>query len=255
MRAKVLQMCRTRHTLQGKFWGCYSRQHDGKVLASALTSASELAEKGVGGGSTLWLLTPQFFETPKSILSSTSTGSPPQQKKVLVYTGFCCAASSDAGGRNWLTALSLDHHPTREKRSVSPTRTVTIYDGVISLFPPPFPKYSQCTFSPPTFRANAQLRKTTASSGRMERQWGHRVAATAPDTDFLEIYLLEPGVAPSLLCWLWTLEHCSSKCSPWTSSIDFTGESGRRADLRLTPAPLIQNLYVNVTPRWSTCVY
>lgn len=169
--------------------------------------------------------------------SATSTGSPPPpQKKVLVYTGFCCAASSDAGGRNWLTALSLDHHPTREKRSMSPTRTVTIHDGVISLFPPPFSKYSQCTFSPSNIQSKctAQEDNSLFREG-MERKWGHRVAATAPDTDFLEIYLLEPGVAPSLLCWLWTLEHCSSKCGPWSSSIDFTGESSRRAESQTLP--------------------
>ena len=95
------------------------------------------------------MLTPQFLPSLKHLSqysSATSTGIPPAKKKILVYTGFCCAAPSDAGGMNWFTVLSLDHLPIREKHSVSPTRTVAIHDGIIFL-PPPFPKYSQCIFS------------------------------------------------------------------------------------------------------------
>ena len=203
-----------------------SRQQDGKVLASASK-----------GGNTLGLLTPQFFPSLKH-LSYLHWYTPRPQKNVLVYTGFSCAAPSDAGGRNWFTVLSLDHLPAREKHSVSPRRTVTIHDGIIFL-PPPLPKYSQCTFSPSNIQSKctAQEDNSLFREG-MERKWGHRVAATAPNTDFLEIYLPGPGVAPSVLCWLWTLyprEHCSSKCGPWTSSIDFTWESCRKAESQTLP--------------------
>ena len=222
------------------------RQQDGIVLASALPLLSSWQKKGggEGGGSTLWLLTPQFFPSLKHLSqysSDTSTGtSPPaaRKKNVLVYNGFYCAAPSDAGGRNWFTVLSLDHLPAREKHSVSPTRTVTIHDGIIFLRHP-FPKYSQCTFSPSNIQSKctAQEDNSLFREG-MERKWGHRVAATAPNTDFLEIYIPGPGVAPSVLCWLWTLyprEHCSSKCGPWTSSIDFTWESCRKAESQTLP--------------------
>ena len=107
-----------------------------------------------------------FFKTPKSILFSyLHCYTPPPQTKVLVYTGFCCAAPSDAGGRNWFTVLSLDHLPAREKHSVSPTRTVTIHDGIIFL-PPPFPKYSQCIFS----SSNIQSKCTAQEDNSLFRE-------------------------------------------------------------------------------------
>lgn len=90
--------------------------------------------------------------------------------------------------------LSLDHLPAREKHRVSPTRTVTIHDGIIFL-PPPFPKYSQCTFSPSNIQSKCTAQEDNSLFWEgMERKWGHRVAATVPNTDFLEIYLLGPGL-------------------------------------------------------------
>ena len=140
------------------------------MLASALPVLGSWQKKVGGWWEQLQIAYPSvhsFFETPKSILFSYLHWytPPPPKKNVLVYTGFCCAAPSDAGGRNWFTVLSLDHLPAREKHSVSPRRTVTIHDGIIFL-PPPLPKYSQCTFSP----SNIQSKCTAQEDNSLFRE-------------------------------------------------------------------------------------
>lgn len=70
------------------------------------------------------------------------------KKKVLVCSGFCCAAPSDAEGRNWLILLSLDHCPAMGKCGLPPRKKVTIQDGAISFLLLPSSSTHNAHFSP-----------------------------------------------------------------------------------------------------------
>ena len=175
-----------------------------------------------------------FFETLKSTLFNHLHYW--QKKKVLVCTGFCCAVPSDAGGENWLILLSLDHG----EMQLATEKGQLLYmmgQSPSFLFLPA--STHNARFLPPKFRANAQPRKIIASSRwGWEGSGGTELQPQLPTQPSWNSPSWGPGLHLLSSLHLWTLypqEHCPSKCGPWTSSIDFTWEFGRKAEAQIPP--------------------
>lgn len=227
---------------RGGLWGARGQQES--------TQHWQAGKKG--GGRTLWLLTPRSFPSSKHLSQHSSTTSITGKKKNsgLHWILLCCPI------RCWRWELAHSA-VSRSQGNAACHRegTVTIHNGAISFLPLPPCKHSQCTFPPSKIQSKctAQENDSLFQVG-MGRKWGHWLATTAPNIAFLEISLLGPRAAPPLFSS--SLGLVPSRTLPlqvWALDQQHwfhlgVWQKSRNSDP--TPALLIQNLPVNMTPWW-----